>query len=76
MISDPPSLVRCSVEGEEGRGLTGSLLVLRNVVLKLFVLRLKFIGHVLSLGLLSLELQDGGRQLQYLVLDLADLPNY
>ena len=64
-----------SIERQEGRVLTSSLLILRNVVLQLLVLLLQLVINVITLRLLSLKLQNGGSKLEHLVLNLATLQN-
>ena len=53
--------------------LTGSLDIQSNIVVELLRLLCKRSGNILTLRLLRLELEDGGHQLQDLVLDFAIL---
>lgn len=67
------SLLGASIERQEGRLQTCCLLVLRNVVVQLGGLLVELGRNVLALGLLSRKFQNGGLELENLVLDLAAL---
>lgn len=67
------SLIRLSIEGQESGGVAGLVLVLGDVVLELLGLGGHVVGDVLALGLLDHQAQDGGLELEDLVLYLAAL---
>jgi hypothetical protein len=69
-------LLACSrIKSKESRSFPSFILILRNVVLQFLVLLRQFISDILTLRLLSLQLENSSSQLQDLVLDLSALEN-